>query len=195
MRTRRHDGSESSVSTATMEDPRAPGGSTARSLSGEVNWIRRLNLTHWVSLPINLSARKLVSDMGVILRHWNPCTEGGRTDCIQRVRSETGREATPTLTSRQADKDFHVWLANSQDDDKSETVVVEVSPRIRGQHVSSTITNLKRLVKNQAQVRISGWIPLDPGHPKQLGKTRKTLWEIHPILKTELFSGGRSREL
>jgi hypothetical protein len=26
-------------------------------------------------------------------------------------------------------------------------------------------------------------------HPEQLGKTRATLWEIHPILKTEVRDG------
>ncbi len=29
----------------------------------------------------------------------------------------------------------------------------------------------------------------------QVGKTRATLWEIHPILKIEVWSGNRWREL
>jgi len=36
---------------------------------------------------------------------------------------------------------------------------------------------------------------MDPEHPDQVGKTRKTLWEIHPVLKIEVFSGGQWREL
>jgi hypothetical protein len=32
---------------------------------------------------------------------------------------------------------------------------------------------------------------LDPEHPEQLGKTRGTLWEIHPIMKMEVERGGR----
>jgi hypothetical protein len=43
-------------------------------------------------------------------------------------------------------------------------------------------------------VRISGWILLDPEHPDQVGKTRATIWEIHPVMKIEVSTGGMWRE-
>ena len=106
-----------------------------------------------------------------------------------------GPEATNCGSNVQRDRDFHLWLANSADDDRSEAAVVEISPRFRAQHSSWSLTNLNRLVKQRAQVRISGWLMLDQEHPEQLGKTRVTLWEIHPILKIEVWSSGRWREL
>jgi hypothetical protein len=30
----------------------------------------------------------------------------------------------------------------------------------------------------------------DPEHPEQLGKTRGTLWEIHPVMRIEIRRGG-----
>ena len=106
-----------------------------------------------------------------------------------------GPEGTNCGSNVQRDRDFHLWLANSADDDRSDSVVVEISPRFRAQHSSWSLTNLNRLVKQRAQVRISGWLMLDQEHPEQLGKTRATLWEIHPILRIEVWSGGQWREL
>jgi hypothetical protein len=40
------------------------------------------------------------------------------------------------------------------------------------------------------EVRISGWLLMDQEHPEQLGQTRGTLWEIHPILHIEVNDGG-----
>jgi hypothetical protein len=39
-------------------------------------------------------------------------------------------------------------------------------------------------------VRISGWLLMDQEHPEQLGQTRASLWEIHPILHIEVNEGG-----
>jgi hypothetical protein len=106
-----------------------------------------------------------------------------------------GQEATNCRSDAQQDRDFHVWLANSPDDDRSDAVVVEVAPRVRAQRKSWSLTNLNRLVRQRSRVRISGWLMLDQEHPEQVGQTRATLWEIHPILKIEVWSGGTWREL
>ena len=45
------------------------------------------------------------------------------------------------------------------------------------------------------QVRISGWLMLDQEHPEQIGKTRGTLWEIHPITRIEVKDANGWREL
>ena|SRR2546428_283879 len=113
---------------------------------------------------------------------------------LLRVKLE-GQESPNCRSDAETDRDFHVWLANSPDDDRSEAVVVEITPRIRALHKSWSLTNLRRLVTQQSRVRIGGWLMLDPEHPDQVGKTRATLWEIHPILKIEVWSGGKWREL
>ena len=106
-----------------------------------------------------------------------------------------GREATNCGSDSPEERDFHVWLANSPDDDRLDAVVVEVTPRVRARHPSWSLTNLNRLVRQRSRVRIGGWLMLDPEHPDQVGKTRATLWEIHPILKIDVWSGGGWREL
>ena len=39
-------------------------------------------------------------------------------------------------------------------------------------------------------VRISGWTMLDPEHPDQVGKTRGTIWEIHPVMRLDVMQAG-----
>ncbi len=74
-------------------------------------------------------------------------------------------------------------------------MVVEITPRLRAQHPSWSRKNLNRLVQQQTRARVSGWLLLDQEHPDQVGKTRATLWEIHPVLRIEVWTGGTWREL
>ncbi len=85
-------------------------------------------------------------------------------------------------------RDYHVWLAASASDPKSKAIVIEVTPRVRDQRPGWTSSALSGLVGEQ--VRISGWLLLDQEHPEQLGQTRATLWEIHPIIHIEVNQGG-----
>ncbi len=94
-----------------------------------------------------------------------------------------------------ADRDFHIWLSASPNDNKADAIVVEVSPRVRSKHPNWELTALRRIVTQHIPVRISGWLMLDPEHPDQVGKTRATLWEIHPILKIEVQETSGWQEL
>src|SRR5262249_8817096 len=47
-----------------------------------------------------------------------------------------GRESPNCHSDEQAERDFHIWLANSPEDERAEAVVVEVTPRIRALHPS-----------------------------------------------------------
>ena len=75
------------------------------------------------------------------------------------------------------------------------SIVVEVTPRVRKGHPNWTTARLDPLVHTSTPVRISGWLMFDPEHPEQLGKTRGTLWEIHPIMKIEVEEQGQWRSL
>jgi hypothetical protein len=85
-------------------------------------------------------------------------------------------------------RDFHVWLAVNAGDDRSKAMVIEVAPRVREQRSGWTISALEGLAGQQ--VRISGWLLLDQEHPEQIGQTRETLWEIHPIMHIEVNQNG-----
>ena len=103
--------------------------------------------------------------------------------------------------------DFHVWLSDKSNPaskkpnpkaseiDRSEALVIEVSPPIKSKHPSWTLAAIKGIVRAQQRVRISGWLLLDQEHPEQIGKTRGTLWEIHPIMKIEVKTGTKWKAL
>ncbi|MCA1554225.1 MAG: hypothetical protein LC737_07595 [Chloroflexi bacterium] len=104
---------------------------------------------------------------------------------------EEGPEATNCHGADYEFHDFHLWLTQTADEDRTRSIVVEVTPRVREKHPSWTTTVLGRLVRNNTRVRISGWTMLDPEHPDQIGKTRGTIWEIHPIMLIEVQQQGR----
>ncbi len=88
-------------------------------------------------------------------------------------------------------RDWHLWLAAHPGPDRARAIVVEVTPRVRASHPAWRIGALRRIARDSTPIRISGWLMLDPEHPEQLGKTRGTLWEIHPILRMEVRRDGR----
>ena len=88
-------------------------------------------------------------------------------------------------------RDFHVWLVKNAEDDRSRSIVVEVTPRVRANHPNWRTDLLGQIVKKDQRVRISGWLMLDPEHPDQVGKTRGTIWEIHPIMQIEVNQNGQ----
>jgi hypothetical protein len=82
-------------------------------------------------------------------------------------------------------RDFHVWLTKQAGEDRMNSIVVETTPHLRARHPGWTTAALKKIARNKQRVRISGWLLLDPEHPDQVGKTRATIWELHPIMKIE----------
>ena len=65
--------------------------------------------------------------------------------------------------------------------------MVETTPRVRRSHPQWTAPRLRPWVDAAAQVRISGWLMLDPEHRNHLGRYRGTLWEVHPITQIEVW--------
>jgi hypothetical protein len=87
--------------------------------------------------------------------------------------------------------DYHIWLTSDPGNDRTQAVVVEASPRVRSYHPAWTLTNIHNIINKKQKVRISGWLIMDPEHPDQIGKTRGTIWEIHPIMQIETQQNGR----
>jgi len=84
-------------------------------------------------------------------------------------------------------RDYHVWLAVNASDSRAQSIVIEIAPRVLDMRPGwlNALSELKG-----AHVRIRGWLLFDEEHPEQLGQTRKTLWEIHPIMHIEIDQGG-----
>ena len=116
----------------------------------------------------------------------------------------SGSEACNCGRSAGVDVDYHIWLFNRKLDhapvvrppERGESIVVEMTPRLRTQHHGWTVARLKKIAHEQLPVRVSGWTFYDPEHgPEVRGSsthapTRGTLWEIHPIMKLEVQQAG-----
>ncbi|MEA2576294.1 MAG: hypothetical protein QOH93_3592 [Chloroflexia bacterium] len=91
--------------------------------------------------------------------------------------------------------DYHIWLVDEPSKDRDQSVVIETTPRVRTYHPEWDLSTMSDLARRKERVRISGWLLMDPEHPDQIGKTRGTIWEIHPVMQIETFSGGAWRPL
>lgn len=91
-----------------------------------------------------------------------------------------------------ADVDSHLWIATkpSRAAKGTASMVVEISPRELGDHQGWRHDTLVALARKGARVRISGWVTWDQEHGSEVGKSRGTLWEVHPIHKIEVFQNG-----
>jgi hypothetical protein len=88
-------------------------------------------------------------------------------------------------------RDFHIWLTQSAGEDRTNSIVIEMTPPVRASHPNWTTKLLRQVGRDQQRVRVSGWLMLDPEHPDQVGKTRGTIWEIHPVMRVEVQQQGR----
>ena len=103
---------------------------------------------------------------------------------------ESGPESTNCGLEDSAHVDWHVWLAGLPTDDRDVSIVTETTPRVRANHPAWTLDLMREIGSQEIRVRISGWLFMDPEHPDQVGKTRGTIWEIHPIMMIEVEQFG-----
>jgi hypothetical protein len=81
--------------------------------------------------------------------------------------------------------DYHVWLGARASSEKSASIVVELTPRIFFTTDPDFKALMSRLKHDHAHVRVTGWPMFDPLHPDQIGNTRYSRWEVHPITDIE----------
>jgi len=107
---------------------------------------------------------------------------------------EEGKEATNCEFDTPPWHDWHLWLvqtaAEVKNADRTGAIVVEVTPRVRARHPAWTWEAIVALQASGARVRISGWLMFDPDHPDHVGRTRGTIWEIHPVTRIEVEQHG-----
>ncbi len=110
-----------------------------------------------------------------------------------------GKETCNCNSTDKVFQDIHIELVPTEnDEDPSDRVVVEVSPRLRDYTfnklgISPTWNALKKYIKGQL-VRVKGWLFYDKGHtnvaentnPGNKSNWRGTAWEIHPITSIEI---------
>lgn len=86
--------------------------------------------------------------------------------------------------------DFRLWLVNNPNDPKSEAIVAQMTPRVRARRKDWNLKNLTYIAQGRFLVRVYGWLLFEDDEQKRLGRTRATLWEIHPVIQIEFREKG-----
>ncbi len=111
----------------------------------------------------------------------------------------SNRESTNCRLTGEANTDWHLALVKDFDDPESEAIVTEPTPRgkqmANGKWTRARLRNYENPDSPADSVRISGFLLYDPAHPGHLRRFRKTLWEIHPITRIEVWRDGAWRDL
>jgi hypothetical protein len=144
----------------------------------------------WIGLPRRRAGWNQSDSLQVVQYEGPPVALAGYlVDVV-----EEGPESTNCEIDTPEWHDWHMWLVPTRTEaagrDRKRAVVVEVTPRLRARSPNWIFPSVKELARNGEQVRISGWLMWDPDHPDQVGKTRGTTWEIHPVTRIEVFRGG-----
>lgn len=84
------------------------------------------------------------------------------------------------------DRDYHMWLSEKPHQHDRQSIVIEITPRVRALHANWTEERFRDLLARQTRVRVSGWLLLDQMHPELVDINRNTLWEVHPIMRVEV---------
>jgi hypothetical protein len=112
-----------------------------------------------------------------------------------------GVETTNCKATDAADRDTHIELVLSQSkNDKTQRVIVEVTPRWRDKMQSQGIDWSTGALKDELVgkwIRVKGWLLFDVEHEQQAENTnpgndsnwRATAWEIHPITEIDVLPG------
>lgn len=87
--------------------------------------------------------------------------------------------------------DWHLSFTKGPRDNRSLSILAEVTPRIRLQRDWTMDDIHSLLINDHLPVRLSGWLYFDPEHPGDLGVTRTTLWEINPVMQIHVLDGSR----
>lgn len=106
-----------------------------------------------------------------------------------------GPETPNCHGSEEKYRDWHIGIASVPTSAGKERLIIETTPRVRSAHPEWDKQVVNKIIDQKIPVRISGWLMFDPAHPEEVGKSRATLWEIHPIMTIEVREGNAWRPL
>lgn len=167
-----------------------------------------------VSIPSILALKKPVGVCGKNRRLWSQnqkeaiqqfegtpvVIEGFLALVKNNAKLEGARKEGPESCNCHGDedqsRDFHIWVLPEPGASRAKSsVVVEMSPPVRAHHPKWTVDNLTVIANAGQRVRVSGWLLFDQEHCNEVGNSRGTVWEIHPVIKFERFVNGQWRKL
>lgn len=86
------------------------------------------------------------------------------------------------------ENDFHINIVERATDRMRDSIVVEMTPRIRANNPKWTIDRLTGLLDPNSPpfVKVTGYLLFDSEHVSRSGGPRATIWQVHPITKFEV---------
>jgi hypothetical protein len=103
-------------------------------------------------------------------------------------------EATNCGFTGEANTDWHIAFVGLSDGSEGESVVIEPTPRFKRRHAAWKRAALRDYEADRRSpgdsVRFTGYLFYDPSHESHLDTFRRTMWEIHPITRIEVFLNG-----
>jgi hypothetical protein len=85
--------------------------------------------------------------------------------------------------------DLVLRVGEFPDDTPNKVVLAAITKRFLTLHPGWSLNRLRRLAHDRARFRISGWLLYDNTSAAEVGRTRGTLWEVHPVTKIEIWDG------
>jgi len=123
-----------------------------------------------------------------------PLTITGFLAAVKQQAGSSGGEGTNCKFTGEANTDWHMALVRTHRDSEPNALVVEPTPRIKRKHPNWTKPMLAPWSGDERQrtdsVRITGFLFYDPDHANHLRKYRRTMWELHPVTRIEVFQNG-----
>jgi hypothetical protein len=114
------------------------------------------------------------------------------------VAKHEGAESCNCDLTRRADTDVHMVMVSDLEDEETDSVTAEITPRFResANHLPGWLwVNVKNNLEGE-YIRVTGRLMLDTKHIPQLhrlqgerankGLARATNWEVHPIMRIEV---------
>ncbi|HEY6170680.1 MAG TPA: hypothetical protein VIX80_00340 [Candidatus Kapabacteria bacterium] len=105
---------------------------------------------------------------------------------------ESGKESANGNSDKY--RDYHLWIVQEKNEPRSSSIIAEVTPRIKATKPSWKIENFVKLSNKRTKVRVTGWLLWDEEHGDEVGKSRGSQWEVHPMTKFEIFEKGEWKE-
>jgi hypothetical protein len=123
-----------------------------------------------------------------------PLTITGFLAAVKTQGGSSGGEGTNCKFTGEANTDWHMALVRTHRDSEPHALVVEPTPRIKRKHPNWRKSTLTPWIGAERQrtdsVRITGFLFYDPDHANHLRRFRRTMWELHPVTRIEVFQGG-----
>lgn len=123
------------------------------------------------SWPSN-SAKQIAQDEGVAIQ---------TTGYVVAVRY-IGKE--PVNCNSASNANYYLWISDNASDPPELAMVVVITPRILAQRPGWTQATIRSLAG--VYIRVSGWLLFDNQPSPQLGLSRSTYWELHPVMHIDV---------